>query len=151
MKYNLEDILPHNHPMILIDDINEINLEEGYITAYVTIREDNLFYEKSLDGVSSLVGIEFMAQTIACYSYFKNGENPPKIGFLLGTRLYKSNIEKFERGKKYNIRAKEIYCDNELVSFECLIYNEDMECASAVVNAYQPQDASEFLNSGVLG
>ena len=47
------------------------------------------------------------------------------------------------------IKAKEIFCDNELVSFECLIYNDDVVCAKATVNAYQPQNAAEFLKSGV--
>ena len=31
MKYDLEKILPHNHPMILIDDIKEINIDDGEI------------------------------------------------------------------------------------------------------------------------
>lgn len=143
--YDLEKILPHNHPMILIDDIEEVKLEEGFVSSRVTIREDNLFYDKELDGISYITGIEFMAQTIGCYAHFKRGEGEPKIGFLLGTRSYKSNIEKFERGETYIIKAKEIFGDNQLVSFECFIYNNNIECAKAMVNVYQPEDASEFL------
>ena len=149
MKYELEKILPHSYPMILIDEIEEVNLEEGYIFTNVTIKEDNLFFEKELNGVSYLLGIEFMAQTIAVYSHFKHNNQTPQIGFLLGTRSYKCSIPKFEHNKSYKIKAKEIFCDNELVSFECLIYNDDVECAKATVNAYQPQDATEFLKSGV--
>lgn len=149
MKYELEKILPHSYPMILIDDIEEINLKEGYIIANVTIQEDNIFFEKELDGVSYLLGIEFMAQTIAAYAHFKHNSPTPRIGFLLGTRSYKSSVQKFQKGHKYIIKAKEIFCDNELVSFECLIYNDDVVCAKATVNAYQPQNAAEFLKSGV--
>ena len=148
MNSDLEKILPHNYPMILIDNIEEINIEQGYVITSVTIKENNLFYEKELEGVSYLTGIEFMAQTIACYSHFKNKSKTPEIGFLLGTRSYKSTIDKFEKNKKYLIKAKEIYCDDELVSFECLIYNDHNECAKAAVNAYQPQNAEAFLNSG---
>ncbi len=148
MNLDLEKILPHNYPMILIDNVEEVNIEEDYVIAGVTIREDNLFYDKELDGVPYLVGIEFMAQTIACYSHFKTKSEKPKIGFLLGTRSYKCSVKKFEKGKKYLIRAQKIYCDNELVSFECLIYNDNEECAKATVNAYQPQNAEAFLNSG---
>lgn len=134
-KYDLENVLPHNPPMILIDDIVEVNLEKHYVISNVKITKDKIFFDK--DGISHLAGIEFMAQTIGCYAFFKNNQKPPKIGFLLGTRLYKNNIEKFEEGKTYQIKAVEIYGDNELVSFECFIYNEDMECAKAIVNAYQ--------------
>ncbi len=148
MKYDLEKILPHNHPMILIDDIEEINLQEDYIVANVVIKEDNVFFEKELNGVSYLLGIEFMAQTIAAYTHFKNKNVTPKIGFLLGTRSYKCSIDKFENAHKYTVKAKEIFCDDELVSFECLIYNSGVECAKATINAYQPQDATEYLNSG---
>lgn len=148
MKYNLENILPHSYPMILIDDIEEVNLPEDYILASVTIREDNIFFDKTLDGVSYLLGIEFMAQTIAAYTHFRNNNFTPQIGFLLGTRSYKCSIDKFELGNKYVVKAKEIFCDNELVSFECLIYNKGVECAKATINAYQPQDAMEYLNSG---
>ena len=146
MKYNLEKVLPHKYPMILIDDILEVNLQEHYIVCSVDIKKDKIFFDKN--GVNPLVGIEFMAQTIGCYSYFKNNERTPKVGFLLGTRSYKSTIDKFEKNKKYLIKAKEIYCDDELVSFECLIYNDNNECAKAAVNAYQPQNAEAFLNSG---
>ena len=85
-----------------------------------------------------------MAQTIGCYAYFKNGEKEPKIGYLLGSRAYKCDLEKFERGKTYTISANQVFSDNELVSFECFIYNNDVECANAVVNVYQPADSGRI-------
>ena len=54
-------------------------------------------------------------------------------------------IDKFEKGETYTIKAKEIFGDNQLVSFECFIYNNNIECARAMVNVYQPENASEFL------
>lgn len=147
MKYDLETILPHSNPMILIDGIEEVNLSDEYILTSVTIREDNIFFEKELNGVSYLLGIEFMAQSIAAYTHFRNKNVTPEIGFLLGTRSYKCSLEKFENGHKYLIKAKEIFCDDELVSFECLIYNDGAECAKATINAYQPQNATAYLNS----
>ena len=148
MKYDLEKILPHNHPMILIDDIKEINIDEKYLIAEVTITEDKIFFDKSINGVPYLTGIEYMAQTIGCYAFYRAKREEPKLGFLLGTRSYKNNLEKFENGKTYTIKASEIYGDSELVSFECLIYNGGKECASAVINAYQPENAEEYLKNG---
>ena len=148
MKYDLEKILPHNHPMILIDDIKEINIDEKYLIAEVKITENKIFFDKSINGVPYLSGIEYMAQTIGCYAFFRAQRTEPKLGFLLGTRSYKNSLEKFENGKTYTIKASEIYGDSELVSFECLIYNEGEECAKAVINAYQPENAEKYLKNG---
>lgn len=145
-KYDLSKILPHNCPMILIDELLNVDMDNRVVEASVCIQENKLFYDKDLCGVSSTVGIEYMAQTIGCYAYFRNGEQEPKIGFLLGTRSYSISIDKFEYGKTYTIRAQEIFTDNELVSFECFIYNDNIECAKATINVYQPQDAGLISN-----
>lgn len=120
-------------------------MKNQFAKASVTINQNKIFFDKEINGISPLVGIEFMAQTIGCYAYFKAGETIPKIGFLLGTRLYENSLEKFENGKTYTITAKEIYGDNELVSFECLIYNDNKEVAKAVINAFQPADAKKYI------
>lgn len=145
MEKDLSKILPHDKPMILIDDILEIDMGNQSVKTSVTIREDKIFFDKEINGMSPLAGIEFMAQTIGCYAYYKAGETIPKIGFLLGTRLYENSLEKFENGKTYTITAKELYGDDELVSFECLIYNDNQEAAKATVNAFQPKDAEKYL------
>ena len=155
MQYDLEKILPHSKPMILIDKLLEVDMEEKSVLAELTISEDKIFFDKSINGTSHLCAIEYMAQTAGCYAYFKrNGlntnieEDKPKIGFLLGTRSLKCNIDKFENGKTYQIKVNEIYGDNELVSFKCLIYNNEEECASAIINAFQPENAEQFLKEG---
>lgn len=147
-EYDLEKVLPHKHPIILIDDIINYNLDEHTVKTVVKIYPEKMFFDKSLNGISAITGIEFMAQTIGCYSYFKNNMKRPRIGFLLGTRIFNSNIEFFENGKIYEITAKEVFSDNELVSFECLIYNEGEVCAQATINAYMP--ANEINLIGML-
>ena len=57
-NYDLSKILPHNPPMILIDDILNYDLTQKTLTAIVKITEDKLFFDKSKNGISSLVGIE---------------------------------------------------------------------------------------------
>ncbi len=140
LETDLSKILPHDAPMILIDKLLDVNLEENYVKTLVEINKDKVFYDAVIDGVSPLAGIEFMAQTIGCYSYFKRNDGEAKIGFLLGSRSYNCSLEKFENGKTYEVVVREVFGDNELVSFECFIYNNGVECAKAVVNAYQPED-----------
>ena len=136
-KKKLETVLPHKESMLLIDDIVDYSLDENWLKSKVTIKESNLFYDKDLKGIDTAVGIEYMAQTIGCYAFYKGKQKEPKIGFLLGTRLYNNATPVFELGKTYYILVKE-YFSAEIFSFECFIYNEnDDEIASATINVIQ--------------
>lgn len=143
--------LPHSAPMVLIDEVLNVDMENQIVKTSVKIHDNKIFFNKEINGISPLVGIEFMAQTIGCYAYYKAGKTIPKIGFLLGTRQYENKLEKFENGKTYILTAREIYGDNELVSFECLIYNEGEDenpenyIAKATINAFQPKDAEKYI------
>ena len=143
--------LPHSTPMVLIDEVLNVDMENQIVKTSVKIHDNKIFFNKEINGISPLVGIEFMAQTIGCYAYFKAGKTIPKIGFLLGTRQYENKLEKFENGKTYILTAREIYGDNELVSFECLIYNEGEDenpenyVAKATINAFQPKDVEKYV------
>ena len=68
MEKDLAKILPHDKPMILIDELLEVDLENYFVKASVTISEDKIFFNKEINGISPLAGIEFMAQTIGCYA-----------------------------------------------------------------------------------
>lgn len=143
--------LPHSEPMVLIDKLIDVDMKKQIVKTSVTIHKDKIFFNKDLNGVSPLVGIEFMAQTIGCYAFYKAKMSIPKIGFLLGARLYENSLEKFENGKTYIITAREVYGDSELVSFECLIYNEGEDgdeskyIAKATINAFQPKDVEKYI------
>jgi len=135
-KEELAKILPHKEPMILIDNIDDYSLDEKWLRASVTINEDSLFYDKELKGIDSVMGIEYMAQTIGCYSFYRNKLKEPKIGYLLGTRLYNNAIEYFELGKTYHILVKEVFVA-DIYSFECFIFNENNEeISSATINVF---------------
>lgn len=142
--YDLTKILPHKPPMILLDDIIEVNLKEKTLTSVFRVYPEKLFYEEG-KGINSLVGIEFMAQTIGCYSYYKNSCQNPNPGLLLGTRLYNNKIEYFKEDKTYTVKVSEVFTDNEIVVFDCLIYDDNNEIASATVNAYQGKNIKELL------
>ena len=146
-----QNCLPHSAPMVLINEVLNVDMENQIVKTSVKIHDDKIFFNKEINGISPLVGIEFMAQTIGCYAYYKAGKTIPKIGFLLGTRQYENKLEKFENGKTYILTAREIYGDNELVSFECLIYNEREDenpenyVAKATINAFQPKDVEKYI------
>ena len=145
-KKFLETILPHKGSMILIDDIIDYSLDEKWLKTVVTIKEDSLFYDKDIKGIDGSIGIEYMAQTIGCYAYYRNNLKEPKIGFLLGTRLYNNAIEKFELDKTYYIKVMELFVA-QIHSFECFIYNDkNEEIASATMNVYQENNLEDNIN-----
>jgi len=148
-KDYMEKILPHKKPMVLIDDVTSYSLEGGWLKSVVTIREDSIFYDKVLGGVSSVVGIEYMAQTIAAFAFLYGGKEEPQIGFLLGTRLYNNKYSVFKLGETLEILVKQIFFNEDIVSFECFIYNEEKdEIASATINVYQNDNIEERLKNG---
>lgn len=135
---DIAEILPHKPPMLLLDDIVEIDLNKKYVKTSFKVTDKNIFFDKSVNGIPSICGIEFMAQTIGCYAYFANGEKEPKIGFLLGSRLFNNLTEVFELGDVFTVTAEEIYFDEGISAFGCSIFDKfGREIASASINVFQ--------------
>jgi len=89
--------------------------------------------------VPAWAGIEYMAQTIAAYVGIKarQANEPIRMGFLLGTRRYSSNVAAFKVGATLTIRAEKIMQDDGLGVFDCRIKGEAVE-VTANLNVYQP-------------
>ena len=88
-----------------------------------------------------------MAQAIAAYSGLKERlrGKPPKVGFLLGSRKYLCNAERFAIGQRLLVTVSpELEGTNGLNVFNAELQGEGIE-ASAVVNVFQPEDADQFL------
>ena len=92
-----EDVLrfiPQRSPIVMVDCLYEVSLEDNSATSGLTIKEDNIFVE---DGVLSLGGvIEHMAQTAALKSGYEGSisedpGNAPKgyIGAIKNMRYHK--------------------------------------------------------------
>jgi predicted hotdog family 3-hydroxylacyl-ACP dehydratase len=140
------ELLPHGPDMTLIDRLVEYSPQRSVAT--VTVRPDSKFLEGS--GVPSWVGIEYMAQTIAAHAGYEarlRGQ-PPTIGFLLGTRSYRSDVGMFPLGATLTISVEPLVADAKLGAFKCSIAAERV-LATAVVNTYRPAaDELEALRRG---
>ena len=150
MKYSdLSKILPHKKPMILIDKVLEFDVQNLTLKAEVIINENPMFYDKSLGGVPSWIGLEYMAQTIAALSGIYESERDggePIMGFILGTRKYENNIAFYENEKSYYILAEEQFNNMELCSFKCTVTDKiGKVCASAELNVFRPLDPQKFI------
>ena len=93
-----------------------------------------------------------MAQTIGCYAFYSKKEKEPRIGFLLGSRLYNNSIDLFKENETYTVKAVEAYYDNDISAFDCFIYDKlEEEVASATINVYQSDDDTNMEFIGLNG
>ena len=150
--WKVEDVLPHRKPMILLDNILQVDFEKKTLTADFQVKDDNLFFDKKLNGICCEVALEYMAQAIGCmagiYDLSQTPPQKPKVGFVLGSRRIEHFIDHFEYQKIYQVKIKELFFDENLASFDCFIYDSMQQVVcSAVLNAYRPDNINEFMEN----
>ena len=148
-EYTLSELLPHRPPMILLSRVISVSNDFETLIAEVDINENSMFFDEDIDGVPPFVAIEYMAQSLACLSGYNDLERGDKahMGFVLGSRKLKNNIDKFENGKTYQIVVKQSFFDQALASFDCEICcGDDKDLMSASLNAYRVENMQDILN-----
>lgn len=128
------ELLPHAGEMIWVDKV--LVWDENSVTAELTVRGDALFGDGGR--VPAWAGIEYMAQTIGLYGGLcaKRAGEPIRLGFLLGTRRFESNVPAFRIGSMLTVRAEKLMQDEHLAVFDCRITGDHVK-VSAVLNVYQ--------------
>lgn len=132
---DVADLIPHSGSMVLLDRI--VDYDNQSLTAELVVRADGLLGDH--ESVPAWAGIEYMAQAIAAFAGMmatQAGE-PIRLGFLLGTRRYNSNVAVFKVGASLTIRVEKIMQDDNLGVFDCRIQGANVE-VSANLNVYQP-------------
>lgn len=147
----IEDLLPHADPMLLLDRIVGADLDEC-LTETVIGRRHALFLRDDRTVTNTLL-IELMAQTVGVTAGLRlkaKGE-PPKVGFLLGSRHFACRCDCLNEGEQIRVHVKCLYfSDGELPSqFQCSAYrNDETEpVGTANLTVYQPKDLSAWNNS----
>ena len=146
----LEKILPHKFPMILIDRVVSFDMESKTLISEIEIRRDSMFFDRELNQVPAWVGIEFMAQTIGALSgifarEFAKAE--VKLGFVIGARNYECFASGFDLGSCLTVKVEQSFFDSELGSFNCVILNSETKMAQAQMNVFQPASVKDFFEN----
>lgn len=144
--YSLEQLLPHDHPMILLSRF--IDADEHSVRTEVEIATDSPFYQATLQAVPAYVGLEYMAQTIACYAGANalHKGDAVKIGFLLGCRKYAPTVTQFALGTRLQLRAEKVVSeDSGLSVFLCEISANGTLLVQANLNVFQPENHLDWL------
>ena len=146
--YQIEDLLPHARPMILLDEVTGIG--QGTLSAALTIRPGVPFFEAGR-GVAAHVAIEWMAQTCGAYvgvTALEAGQ-PIRLGFLLGTRDFQATAPWFLEGERLNVTVTLAYMDAEMGAFDCVVTRAPGgdQVAKARLTLYRPDDAMALLTA----
>jgi predicted hotdog family 3-hydroxylacyl-ACP dehydratase len=141
--YAVAELVPHSGTMSLLSRVTAYG--DDWLEAEVDITSATLFVEEN--GVPAWVGLEYLAQAIAAFSGVqeRKQKQSPKLGFLLGTRRYESNVPWFSTGLTLTVRVeREMVAENGLHVFRGKLTALNVE-ATANLNVFQPDDASQFI------
>lgn len=129
------ELVPHSGAMVLLDRLVEAGADR--VRCAVRIRPDSTF---CTDGaVPAIVAMEYMAQAVAVYAGMRgraHGE-PPRVGYILGTRELKLNVDAFAVGEELEVVARHEWGDERLGVFECSVARGGTVAATAMLNVYQ--------------
>lgn len=145
-SYPIESIVPHAHPMILIDELCQY--DETKAVCKVTISENSNFYNPVSGSVPSYVAIEYMAQSIAAFANANNRDlgKAVAIGFLVSSRKFKVLVDEFKVTSILTIEVEQLYIeDSGLAAFDCKVSLPNKLMAEARINIFQPNDPQAFL------
>jgi predicted hotdog family 3-hydroxylacyl-ACP dehydratase len=143
---DIAELVPHKGEMCLLDEV--VGCGEDWIEARVTIREHSLFFE---DGaVGAWVGLEYMVQAVAAHAGMRarsRGE-AVRMGLIVGTRAYASNVSRFAIHRQLRVRAEQRYeAANGVASFDCNIRSDEgAELAEATILVVVPADQATLLH-----
>lgn len=134
-------LVPHRGAMSFLDRVESVDLADESVIVSFTVSKDHILWDGK--GVPGWVAIEFMAQACAALTgaadMARSPGEPPRIGFLLGTRRLDLGLERFEPGRRYTVKAKREFGDDTTSAFSCTISLDGESIASATLNAYRPK------------
>src|SRR5690554_4405676 len=136
----IAELIPHADNMVLLDRLLSADIHGA--VAEFTAKNKGLF--SAAPNVPAWVGIELMSQAIAAWAGYKARKNnlPVKLGFLIGTRRFQSEVQEFSAGSVFTIHVQRIFHDESgLASFDCEIKDSSGSILlSANINVYQPDE-----------
>lgn len=145
--YSPADLLPHAPPMVLIDSL--VGYDDTGCRAQIRITPASRFFVGGC-GVPSYVGLEYMAQTCGMHVGRRARDNGQKvrIGYLLGTRDFHSDIGWFTDGAVLEIDVVQILEDDPMAVFDCRICCNGQQIVTARLNVYQPPEKDSATEMG---
>ena len=139
----IAELLPHAGDMILLDAVE--SFDDDSVTTRLKVQPGLM---SQPDGsLPAWVGVEIMAQSVAAFAgcQARQAGLPVELGFLLGTRSYRCDVERFPLGSELRIRAhRSLQDDNGMGVFECHLDGNGIH-AEARLNVFRPPEVARYL------
>lgn len=140
----IAELLPHSGNMVLLDEVLEFSADT--VRTRLCVRPGGLFNQP--DGsLPAWLAIELMAQSVAAFAgcHARQAGLPVKLGFLLGTRSFSCNVERFPLGCELQIEAHcSLQDDSGMGVFECRLSGAQI-LAEARLNVFCPAETGSYL------
>jgi len=144
------DLLPHKPPMVFVDRVIACDLAEGTLESEFDVSPKSLFFDAEKNGVPAYVALEYMAQTIGCFSgivdKMKTQEEPARAGLVLGSRKLELFRDFFTEGT-YRVSISKVFFDDEIGAFESKIFCGNELVAAGTLNVFRPKNLDEFTGN----
>ena len=128
---SVDELVPHDAPMILVDELVEWSPTEALVRA--TVRSGGAFV---VDGrVPGTVLLEYMAQAIAVADGMSARiTGKTDVGLLLGTRELSLACDHVAVGDVLDVRVRQEFADASVARYACEVARAGDRLADAVVN-----------------
>ena len=136
------ELVPHRPPMLLLDRV--LSYDGERVVCETVLGPDSPFAEQG--EVPAVVGIEYMAQTIAAgagLSARDKGDQAGRTGFLLGCRNLSIAVDSFQIGDRLTIEARRTWGENQIGSFARKVQRGSEVLVEGALTVYQgplPED-----------
>jgi predicted hotdog family 3-hydroxylacyl-ACP dehydratase len=146
MMPSIDELVPHARPALLLDRVVE-SLGDDALVTETSIREDNPYCEGGR--VGAWIGIELIAQSVAALAGLDalRGGRPVKIGFLLGTRRYRSAVAWFAVGQRLRIEVTREFQSSDGLGAASgrILGDDDRLLGEGLLTVFQPARPEDVI------
>lgn len=131
------DLILHRGPSVLLDRILDVSTTRCLASVRL---EPGAWYLQADGSAPAWVGLEWMAQAAAAFSGHRHREagREPRIGFLLGTRVYEALVPSFPVGLELEVEAEVLFLDDSGPgAFTCEVRHKGETLARARLKAIE--------------
>lgn len=144
----VSELITHSGDKILLDQV--IGYDHEKLQAEASVKADSVYLKSGSE--PAWIGLEYMAQAVAAFAGIRarQASGEPRVGMLIGTRRYSVQVENFPAGMCLRIDTQVLLeDDNGLCVFQCSITDRASGAviAEANLNAYQPNDINQYLET----
>ncbi len=101
----LKKLVPHAGKMLLIDRVCDFDTENWSVKTQTTVRENCIFFEKSIGGIPNYIFIEFVAQSVAALLGICSKTQGKKNGYILSVSSLEISVPALALNSKVGVFA----------------------------------------------